>query len=206
MADPDRRARRRCARCSATLRCSAGAALLYWLIRGYGISLYATLAHDRTTAVRLRAGIAAQLGRAHACPVGARHRHRRRARRRLAVRATSRSRRWSARSWPAFCSALRCSAGSRPRCSISSCRRTSRRSWASCRTSASSSTCSWSAWSSILSLLRKRGHATLAISHASIVTPFLLGAALALLTLSAAVDARRARSPCSRCSWASRCR
>jgi Kef-type K+ transport system membrane component KefB len=29
-------------------------------------------------------------------------------------------------------------------------------------------------------LLRKRGHATLAISHASIVTPFLLGAALAL--------------------------
>jgi Kef-type K+ transport system membrane component KefB len=30
------------------------------------------------------------------------------------------------------------------------------------------------------SLLRKRGHATLAISHASIVTPFLLGAALAL--------------------------
>ncbi|HEX3852078.1 MAG TPA: cation:proton antiporter, partial [Polyangiaceae bacterium] len=30
------------------------------------------------------------------------------------------------------------------------------------------------------SLLRKRGHATLAISHASIATPFLLGAALAL--------------------------
>ena len=30
-------------------------------------------------------------------------------------------------------------------------------------------------------LLRKRGHATLAISHASIVTPFVLGAALALL-------------------------
>ena len=46
--------------------------------------------------------------------------------------------------------------------------------------SASSCTCSWSAWSSTPGLLRSRAHATVAISHTSILVPFLLGAILAL--------------------------
>ncbi len=41
-------------------------------------------------------------------------------------------------------------------------------------------------------LLRKRGHATVAISHASIVAPFLLGAAIALYLYPQLVDQRRA--------------
>ena len=53
-------------------------------------------------------------------------------------------------------------------------------------------------------LLRKRGHATVAISHASILVPFLLGAALSLCIHAC----RRATcpSPASRSSSASRCR
>src|SRR4029077_7200730 len=52
-------------------------------------------------------------------------------------------------------------------------------------------------------LLRKRGHATVAISHASIIAPFLLGALIALLLIRASRPVTFP-SPASRCSSASR--
>ncbi len=90
------------------------------------------------------------------------------------------SRRWSAKSSRASCSARRCSDVSRPAPKDISSRRRSGRFSTSSRKSASSFICSWSGSSSTPSLLRKRGHSTVAISHASIIAPFLLGATISL--------------------------
>ena len=55
-------------------------------------------------------------------------------------------------------------------------------------------------------LLRSRAHATVAISHASIVAPFLLGSDAGAVAVSATWPRPTCRSPASRCSWAWRCR
>ena len=56
-----------------------------------------------------------------------------------------------------------------------------------------------------LGIIRRSGHATVAISHASIIVPFLLGSTLAL-ALYPSLASRACRSRCSRCSSACRCR
>ena len=61
------------------------------------------------------------------------------------------------------------------------CRRRWRRFWTYSRSSGSSSTCFWSVSNSTRCRWRRQGQAAVAISHASIVTPFLLGTLLALL-------------------------
>ena len=69
-----------------------------------------------------------------------------------------------------------------------------------------SSSCSWSGSSSTPRLLRQRRTPRVAISHASIVVPFLLGVGARALAVPAARRPATCRSPSSRCSWASPCR